>query len=104
MCLLMNLCSRDVITIHLNGSRLTGLTCSKAPGFWMVEHQLVVIAYAIYPPSFYFTTFLSFIHFLVYPLEYFQFISHSVTYGIYKKEVRKKLYVTGFWKTYYLYT
>ena len=33
---------RDVITIHLNGSRLTGLTCSKAPGFWMVEHQLVL--------------------------------------------------------------
>ena len=25
----------------LNGSRLTGLTCSKAPGFWRVEHQLV---------------------------------------------------------------
>ena len=24
-----------------NGSRLTGLTCSNAPGFWMVEHQLV---------------------------------------------------------------
>ena len=43
MCsLVMNLCSRDVITIHLNGSRLTGLTCSKAPGFWMVEHQLVL--------------------------------------------------------------
>ena len=43
MCsLVMNLCSRDVITIHLNGSRLTGLTCSKAPGFWMVEHQLVI--------------------------------------------------------------
>ena len=42
MCsLVMNLCSREVITIHLNGSRLTGLTCSKAPGFWMVEHQLV---------------------------------------------------------------
>ena len=27
----------------MNGSRLTGLTCSKAPGFWMVEHQLVHI-------------------------------------------------------------
>ena len=25
-----------------NGSRLTGLTCSKVPGFWMVEHQLVI--------------------------------------------------------------
>ena len=26
----------------LNGCRLTDLTCSKAPGFWMVEHQLVI--------------------------------------------------------------
>ena len=25
----------------INGSRLTGLTCSKVPGFWVVEHQLV---------------------------------------------------------------
>ena len=25
-----------------NGSRLTGLTCSQAPGFWMVERQLVL--------------------------------------------------------------
>ena len=25
----------------MNGSRLTGLTCSKVPGFWMAEHQLV---------------------------------------------------------------
>ena len=24
-----------------DGSRLTGSTCSKVPGFWMVEHQLV---------------------------------------------------------------
>ena len=24
-----------------NGSKLTGLTCSKALGFWMIEHQLV---------------------------------------------------------------
>ena len=44
MCsLVMSLCSRDVITIIFYGSRLTGLTCSKAPGFWMVEHQLVII-------------------------------------------------------------
>ena len=36
MCsLVMSLCSRDVITI-------TGLTCTKVPGFWMVEHQLVL--------------------------------------------------------------
>ena len=41
MCsLVMSLCSCDVITIH-NGSKLTGSTGSKAPGFWMVEHQLV---------------------------------------------------------------
>ena len=41
MCsLVMSLCSRDVITVTIDGSRLTGLTCSKAPGFWMVEHQL----------------------------------------------------------------
>ena len=25
----------------LSGSRLTGLTSWKAPGFWMIEHQLV---------------------------------------------------------------
>ena len=31
----------------LNGSRLTGLTCSKAPGFWMVEHQLVLQVHMI---------------------------------------------------------
>ena len=42
MCsLVMSPCSHDVITIHGYGSKLTGLTCSKAPGFWMVEHQLV---------------------------------------------------------------
>ena len=39
----------------LDGSRLTGLTCSKAPGFWMVEHQLVTEAidgwdFAMPPP------------------------------------------------------
>ena len=46
MCsLVMSLYSRDIIT--LNGSRLTGLTCSKAPGFWMVEHQLVLALFAI---------------------------------------------------------
>ena len=43
MCsLVMSLWSRDVITITLNGNRLTGLICSKAPDFWMVEHQLVL--------------------------------------------------------------
>ena len=40
MCsLVMSLCSRDNT---MNGSRSTGLTCSQAPGFWMVEHQFVV--------------------------------------------------------------
>ena len=29
--------------------------------------------------------------FIVYPLEYCQIISHSITYGVYKKQIRKKL-------------
>ena len=33
-----------------------------------------------------------FVQFFVSPLEYCQIISHSVTYGIYKKEVKKKLH------------
>ena len=41
--LVMSLCSHDIIIIHsINSSMLTGLNCSKMPGFWMVEHQLVV--------------------------------------------------------------
>ena len=34
---------------------------------------------------------LYFFQFIIYPLEYCQIISLSVTYGVYKKEVRKKL-------------
>ena len=30
-----------VAMCSLVSSRLTGLTCSNAPGIWMVEHQLV---------------------------------------------------------------
>ena len=42
MCsLVMSPCSRDIITIHRMAVNLQVLTCSKAPGFWMVEHQLV---------------------------------------------------------------
>ena len=42
--LVMSLCSRDVITIHsMEVRRLTDLICSKAPGFWMVEDQLVFL-------------------------------------------------------------
>ena len=37
------------------------------------------------------TTRLYFFQFVFYPLEYCQIISHSVTYGVYKKEVRRKL-------------
>ena len=33
-----------------------------------------------------------FYQFFANPLEYCQIISHSITYGIYKKEVRKRLY------------
>ena len=43
--LVMSLCSRDVITNTLNGSRLTGLTCSKVPGFWMIEYHLVFLSF-----------------------------------------------------------
>ena len=44
MCfLVMSLCSCDVITIRgMAVRRLTGLTCSKVPGFWIVEHQFVI--------------------------------------------------------------
>ena len=43
MCsLVMSLSSCDIITIHSMEVDGTDLTCSKAPGFWMVEHQLVV--------------------------------------------------------------
>ena len=38
------------------------------------------------------TAALSVTQFSVYPLEYCQIISHSVTYGIYKEEVRKKIH------------
>ena len=38
--LVMSLCLCHYNTF--NGNRLTGLTCSKVPGFWMVEHQLVL--------------------------------------------------------------
>ena len=34
---------------------------------------------------------LYFFQFIVYPLEYCQIIFHSISYGVYKKEVRKKL-------------
>ena len=43
--LVMSLCSRDTS----NGSSLTSLTSSKAPGFWMVEHQLVQVGINIRP-------------------------------------------------------
>ena len=33
---------------YINVSRLTGLSCSKVPSFWMVEHQLVVNKYHTY--------------------------------------------------------
>ena len=46
MCsLVISLCSRYTF----NGSILTGLTCSKVPGFWIVEHQLVSKAAFIIP-------------------------------------------------------
>ena len=32
------------VTLLQYSSRLIGLTCSTAPGLWMVEHQLVVFS------------------------------------------------------------
>ena len=31
---------RAHVTSLINGSRLTGLTCGKTPGFWMAIHHL----------------------------------------------------------------
>ena len=36
----LNLCSHDYYNTF-DESRLTDLTCSKASGVWMVEHQIV---------------------------------------------------------------
>ena len=44
MCfLVMSLRSCDDITYTFNGSRYTGLTCGKAPNFWIIEHQFVIV-------------------------------------------------------------
>ena len=51
---------------------------------------IFIIINAFYPPG---TTLqIVFVQFFVIPLEYCQIISHSITYGIYKTEVRKKLH------------
>ena len=53
---------------------------------------IIVIIHALYPVTSNPVVGIVLIQFLVLPLEYCQIISHSVTYGIYKKEVRKKLH------------
>ena len=56
--------------------------------------NFVVIA-ALYPPSSDYISYLYFIHFIILLMEHLQRIFHSITYGIYQKTVRKKL-----WKYY----
>ena len=59
----------------------------------IVSHTLIIIIiHALYPIDSNPVVGTVLIQFLVIPLEYCQIISHSVTYGIYKKEVRKKLH------------
>ena len=53
---------------------------------------LVLVIYALYPLSSYPVVGIVLLQFLVIPLEYCRIISHSITYGIYKKEVKKKLH------------
>ena len=47
--LVMSICSRDAIKIHC---RLTGVTCSKVPDFWMVGHVLYINSSQKYVCSF----------------------------------------------------
>ena len=62
-------------------------------GLFNVLRVVVIITInAFYPLSSDASVHVHFVQFLVFPLEYFQIVSHSVTYGIYKKEVRKKLH------------
>ena len=63
---------------------LGGVDC-----FLNVLRVLIIIVMAIYYSDA--IARLYYFQFIIYPLEYCQIISHSVTYGVYKKEVRKKL-------------
>ena len=53
----------------------------------VVVFSIIIVIYPPLSPAA-----LTFIQFSVFPLEYCQIVSHSVTYGIYKKEVRKKIH------------
>ena len=50
------------------------------------------IVYALYPYHSYPVVGMALIQFVVIPLDFCRIISHSVTYGIYNKEVKKELY------------
>ena len=52
---------------------------------------IFIIISVKYPPSSGAIPCAYFMQYLVNPLEYCQIISHSITYGVYKKPVRKKL-------------
>ena len=45
ICIRIQISTYVCMHMYTYGSRLTGLTCSKAPGFWMVEHQLALIVF-----------------------------------------------------------
>ena len=51
-----------------------------------------IVILAVYPLHSYPIVNIVIVQFLIIPLQYCQIISHSITYGIYKKEVRKKLH------------
>ena len=55
-----------------------------------VLRVIIIIVLVVYYSDV--TVRLYFFQFIVYPLEYCQIISHSITYGVYKKAVRKKLH------------
>ena len=60
--------------------------------FNVLRAVISIVILAAYPLLSYPIVSIVLIQFLVIPLEYCQIISHSITYGIYKKEVRKKLH------------
>ena len=80
------------LQMHLESSLpvfvLGGVDCL----FNLLRTVILFVCLTIYPFASYPTVSVILIQFLVIPLEYCQVISHSVTYGIYNKEVKKKLH------------
>ena len=57
----------------------------------ILQNVIYGVIVSFYPLSTHPISLLCYVHFVIYPMEYCQIISHSVTYGIYQKTVRKKL-------------